>query len=80
MHQEQLLEPNNRQLPQWDTILDLLLTNPSEMIGDIRIEECLGCSDYAVVEFTLKRFVREKLKPGCSILEKLFKKLFKKIP
>lgn len=41
MHQEQLLEPSDRQLPQGDTILDLLLTNPSELTGDIRIGRCL---------------------------------------
>ena len=33
-----------------DAILDLLLTNTRELIGDIRIGDCQGCSDHAVVE------------------------------
>ena len=32
---------------------DLLLTNASELIGDMRIRDCLGYSDHAMVEFTL---------------------------
>ena len=35
-----------------NTMLNQLLTNTSELIGDIRIGGCLGCSDQAVVEFT----------------------------
>ena len=35
-----------------DTILDLLLTNASELIGDIRSG---GCSGHAIIEFTLLR-------------------------
>jgi len=38
-----------------DGILDLLLTNANELIGDIRIGSCLGCSDHAMVEFTHPR-------------------------
>jgi len=33
--------------------LDLLLTSGNELIGDIRIGGCLGCNDYAMVEFTI---------------------------
>lgn len=35
-----------------DVILDLLLTNTSELIGEIRIECCLDCSDHVMVAFT----------------------------
>ena len=35
-----------------DALLDLLVTNTSELIGDIRIGGSLGCSDHALVEFT----------------------------
>lgn len=37
----------------WNEVLDLLLTNAFEMIGDIRYGGCLGCSDHAIVEFTI---------------------------
>lgn len=36
-------------------MLDPLLTSPTELSDDIRIAVCLGCSDHAVVEFTLLR-------------------------
>ena len=36
-------------------ILDLLLISVNEMIGDIRIGGCLGCSEHATVEFMLWR-------------------------
>lgn len=35
-----------------DAMLDLLLTNASELIDDISTGGCLGCSDRAVVDFT----------------------------
>jgi len=38
-----------------DTILDLMLTNTSELIGDIKTGGSLGYSDHALVEFTLLR-------------------------
>jgi len=40
-------------------MLDLLLTSVSELIGDIRIGGCLGCTDHGVVEFTLLRDIRQ---------------------
>ncbi|KAK4807081.1 hypothetical protein QYF61_018422 [Mycteria americana] len=40
---------------RWDAILDLLVTNASELIGDIKIGGSLGCSDHALVEFTVLR-------------------------
>ena len=40
-------------------MLDLLLTNMSELIGDIRIGGCLGCSNHGMVEFKLLKDVRE---------------------
>ena len=36
-------------------MLDLFLNNANELIGDIRIGGCLGCSENAVMEFTLLR-------------------------
>ena len=44
-----------------DAMLDLLLTNTSEMISDTRIGGCLGCSDHAVVEFTILRDVEQAM-------------------
>ncbi|PKU47054.1 nedd4-binding protein 2-like 2 [Limosa lapponica baueri] len=38
-----------------DMILDLMVTNSSEQIGDIKIRGSLGCSDHALVEFTVLR-------------------------
>ena len=38
-------------------MLDLLLTNTVQLIGDIRIGGCLGCSDHALVEFVILRNV-----------------------
>ncbi|KAK4815438.1 LOW QUALITY PROTEIN: hypothetical protein QYF61_002827 [Mycteria americana] len=38
-----------------DTLLDLLVTNKSELISDIKIGGSLGCSDHGLVEFTVLR-------------------------
>ena len=38
-----------------DAILDLLVTNASEIIFDIMTGGSLGCSDHALVEFTVLR-------------------------
>ncbi|PKU34748.1 ubiquitin carboxyl-terminal hydrolase 4 [Limosa lapponica baueri] len=38
-----------------DAILDLLVTNASELISDIKTGGSLGCSDYALVEFAVLR-------------------------
>jgi len=38
-----------------NAILDLLVTNASELITDIKIGASLGCSDQALVEFTVLR-------------------------
>jgi len=51
----QLSEPGNRQPHLGEAVLDLLLTNTVQLIGDIRIGGCLGCGGHAVVEFTLFR-------------------------
>jgi len=40
-------------------VLDLLLTNMSELIGDTRIGSCLGCSGSIMLEFTHLRDIRE---------------------
>ena len=36
-------------------MLDLLVTNARELIGDVKIRGSLGCSDHALVEFALLR-------------------------
>jgi len=38
-----------------DVILDLMVINASELIGDIKIGGSLGCSDHALVEFAVLR-------------------------
>ncbi|KAK4830133.1 hypothetical protein QYF61_008560 [Mycteria americana] len=38
-----------------DAILDLMVTNASELIGDVKIGGSLGCSDHALVEFAVLR-------------------------
>ena len=67
-----------------DAILDLLLTSANELIGDIRIGGCLGCSNHAMVEFTLRRALRQvksnrKLNFRTANFQ-LFRELIKKTP
>ncbi|GAB0206529.1 hypothetical protein GRJ2_003118500 [Grus japonensis] len=38
-----------------EVLLDLLLTNTDEPIGEVKISGSLGCSDHALVEFTILR-------------------------
>jgi len=38
---------------QRDAILDLLVTNARELIGDVKIGGSLGCSDHKLLEFTV---------------------------
>jgi len=38
-----------------DAILDLVVTNASELVGDVKIRGSLGCSNHALVELTLRR-------------------------
>lgn len=38
-----------------DAILDLMVTKISELVGDLKTGDSLGCSDHAVVELTLLR-------------------------
>ena len=40
-------------------ILDPLLTSVNELLGDIRIGGCLGCSEHAMVEFTFQKDMRQ---------------------
>jgi len=42
-----------------DTTVDLLLTTINELIGDIRIGGCLGCSNYIMVEFMFWKDMRQ---------------------
>ncbi|KAK4814867.1 hypothetical protein QYF61_027840 [Mycteria americana] len=38
-----------------DAFLDLLVTNASELVRDVKIGGSLGCSDHALVQFALLR-------------------------
>jgi len=38
-----------------DAILDLKVTNERELISDVKTAGSLGCSDHALVEFTVLR-------------------------
>ena len=38
-----------------DALLDVLVTNASKLIRDVKIGDSLGCSDHALVEFTVLR-------------------------
>ncbi|GAB0209193.1 hypothetical protein GRJ2_003385000 [Grus japonensis] len=38
-----------------DVILDLMVTNASELMGEVKTGGSLGCSDHALVEFTVLR-------------------------
>ena len=62
-----------------------MLTNANELIGDISIGACLGCSDHAMVEFMLWRNMRQA-KSNIRVLNfrkakfQLFRKLVNKTP
>jgi len=42
-----------------NAVLDLLHTNTSELIGDIRIGGCLGSRDLAMLDIALLRDIRQ---------------------
>jgi len=44
---------------QGDAILDLMLTSASELTHDVKTGGSLGCSDHALVEFTVLRDMRK---------------------
>ncbi|KAK4816288.1 hypothetical protein QYF61_014586 [Mycteria americana] len=46
---------NGFELKEGDAILDLMVTNASELISDIKTGGSLGCSDHTLVEFTVLR-------------------------
>lgn len=48
---DQVLDRPNR----GEVLLDLLLTNTEEIIEEVKIGGSLGCSDRALVEFTVYR-------------------------
>ena len=41
------------EIPNTDSLLDLLLTNAEESIREVKIGGSLGCSDHALVEFVI---------------------------
>ena len=47
-----------------DAILDLILTNANELIGNIRIGGSLDCNEHAILEFMLWRDMRQRVKVG----------------
>jgi len=50
-----------------DAILDLMVTSTSELITEIRIGGGLGCSDHALVEFTVLRDMGEARSIGRTL-------------
>ena len=34
-------------------LLDLILTNTEELLGNVRVRDSLGCSDHEMVEFRI---------------------------
>ena len=49
-----------------DALLDLILTNREELIGDVKVRGCLGCSD-CEMEFRFLR--RSRAKTGTTTLD-----------
>ncbi|PKU46995.1 nedd4-binding protein 2-like 2 [Limosa lapponica baueri] len=61
-----------------DVILELLVTSASELIGDITIGGSVGCSDHALVEFTVLRAMgKDKSKVRTPNFRKTKFQLFK---
>lgn len=58
-HPEGVLEDNLRQTiespARWNVLLDLMVINTSELIGDVKIGDSLGCSGHALVEVAVLR-------------------------
>ncbi|KAK4830768.1 hypothetical protein QYF61_013257 [Mycteria americana] len=68
-----------------DAILELMVTNTSGLISDVKIRGSLGCSDHALVEFVVLRDmgqVKSKVRTLNFRKEKfqLFKELFNRTP
>ncbi|XP_065512984.1 long-chain fatty acid transport protein 6-like [Caloenas nicobarica] len=63
----QVIESSTRE----DAILNLMVTNATELISDIRIGGSLGCSDHMLVEFPVLRDV-EQVKNYLGSMEKSF--------
>lgn len=47
----QLIEESMRR----GALLDIILANKEDLIGDVKAEESLGCSDHETVEFRILR-------------------------
>jgi len=63
-----------------DAVVDLLLTNVNELIGDIRIRNCLGCRDHTMVESMLHRDKRQaKSKIRMLSFRKAYFQLFREL-
>ncbi|OPJ66597.1 hypothetical protein AV530_016623 [Patagioenas fasciata monilis] len=63
-----------------DVILDLMVTNASELIVDIKIGDSLGCTDHVFMEFSVLRDVgQEKSKVRTLNFRKANFQLFKEL-
>ena len=63
-----------------DVILDLMVTNASELVSDVKNGGSLGCSDHALVEFTVLRDMGQaKSKVGALNFKKGNCQLFKEL-
>lgn len=64
-------------------LLDLVLANKEELVGDAKVKGSLGCSDHEVVEF---RILRSKVRSTITTLDfrradfGLFRDLLEKVP
>ncbi|GAB0205608.1 hypothetical protein GRJ2_003026400 [Grus japonensis] len=51
-------------------MLDLVLTNKEDLVGDVKLKGSLGCSGHEMVEFKILRTVRRAYSPESSPEEK----------
>ena len=68
-----------------DAILDLLLASANELIGDIKIGGWLSCGDHAMVEFMIRRLIRQgkrkiRMLKFRKVKFQLFRELVSKTP
>jgi len=61
-----------------DAVLDLLVTNASKLIGDIKIGGSLGCSDHALVDSAVLRDTGQVLRDTGQVNSKVWTLNFKK--
>ena len=53
MHESYLPYTDSTRTYQGGALLDLLFTNRKELVGDVKVGDCLGQSDHEIVEFSI---------------------------